>query len=105
MKILDKEIDFNFEEAENIDKAVKLDEKYTKELEKAVTLTQKCEVYKNFFDELIGNGTSEELFGDKNNFFQITDAYQELIKEAENVYARMAKAKAKFSKKYERYVK
>ena len=43
-----KEIEFNFEEAENIDKAVQLDKKYSQEFKQAKTLTEKCEVYKQF---------------------------------------------------------
>ena len=103
MKILGKEIDFNFEEAENIDKAVELDKKYSQEFKKAGSLTEKCKVYKQFFDELIEKGTSEKLFGNKNNFFEITDAYQELIKEAEKVNSEIIKRTNNMNKKYERY--
>ena len=85
MKILGKEIEFNFEEAENIDKAIELDSKYEEKLKKANTFTEKSIVYRGFFDELMGEGTSQKLFGDKNNFFEIIDAYQDVIKEAERV--------------------
>lgn len=103
MKILGKEVEFDFEEAENIDKAVQLDKKYSQEFKQAKTLTEKCEVYKQFFDELIGEGTSKVLFGDKNKFFEITDAYQELIAEAEKVNAEIIKRTNNMNKKYERY--
>lgn len=103
MKILGKEIDFDLEDAENVDKAMKLDEKYLKELKETQTLTEKCKVYKEFFDELIGKGTSEKLFGDKNKFFEIFDAYQDLTKEAEKVYAEVTKRTQIMNKKYERY--
>lgn len=103
MKILGKEIEFNFEEAENIDKAIQLDQKYSQEFKKAGSLTEKCQIYKHFFDELMGEGTSKKIFGDKNNFFEITDAYKELIKEAEKVNAEIVKKINNMNKKYERY--
>lgn len=103
MKILEKEIEFNFEEAENIDKAIELDTKYEEKLKKANTFTEKSKVYRGFFDELMGEGTSQKLFGDKNNFFEIMDAYQDVLKEAERVTAETKKRTANINKKYERY--
>ena len=103
MKILNKEIEFNLEEAENIDKAIELDKKYKEIFEKAKTLEEKCEVYKSFFDELIGKGTSEKLFGNKNKFFEITDAYQDLMQEAERVNTETMNRLNKMKEKYERY--
>lgn len=103
MQILGKEIEFNFEEAENIDKAIRLDNKYKEIFKEANTLTEKCKVYKDFFDELMGKGTSEKLFGNKNKFFEITDAYQDLMKEAERVNNEVIKRTSQINKKYERY--
>lgn len=103
MKILNKEIEFNFEDAENIDKAIELDKKYQKVFKEAKTLVEKCKTYKDFFDELIGKGTSQNLFGNKNNFFEITDAYQDLMKEAERVNTEVQKRASALNKKYERY--
>ena len=103
MQILGKEIEFNFEEAENIDKAIRLDNKYKEIFKEANTLTEKCKVYKDFFDELMGKGTSVKLFGNKNKFFEITDAYQDLMKEAERVNNEVIKRTSQINKKYERY--
>ena len=103
MKILDKEIDFDFEEAENIDKVVELDRKYQEIFNNAKTLVEKCQTYKDFFDELIGEGTSEKLFGDKNRIFEITEAYQQLVEEAERVSVKIKEKTTKMKKKYERY--
>lgn len=103
MKILDKEFDFNFEEAENIDKVMVLDKEYQEKLKTTGTLVEKCKVYKDFFDELIGKGTSEKLFGNKNNFFEITDAYSELVEEAEKVSKKLQEKTKKMRTKYERY--
>lgn len=103
MKILNKEINFDLDDAENIDRAIELDKKYADKLEKAKTITDKCKVYKEFFDELIGEGTSKELFGNKNKIFDITDAYQDIIKEAERINTEAAKKAANIKRKYERY--
>lgn len=103
MKILDKEFDFNFEEAKNIDKVMVLDKRYQEKIKTVKTLVEKCKVYKEFFDELIGKGTSEKLFGNRNNFFEITDAYSELVEEAEKVSEKLQERTEKMRMKYERY--
>ena len=86
-----------------MDKVIELDRKYKELLAKSDTLVGKCKVYKDFFDELIGRGTSQKIFGEKNNIFKITDAYQDLIEEAEKVNNKMKEKTNKMNKKYERY--
>lgn len=103
MKILDKEINFSFEDAENMDKVQSLDLKYQEKLQQAKTTLEQCQVYKEFFDKLIGEGTSKELFGDKNNILQIIDAYQDIVNEAERVATEINEKSAKMKKKYKRY--
>lgn len=103
MKLLNKEFDFNFEEAENIDKIAELDKKYQERIEKTNNLIEKCKIYKEFFDELIGKGTSDKLFGAKNNLFEIMDVYQELIEEAERIVEKVNERATKMKQKYERY--
>lgn len=103
MKILDKEIDFSFEEAENMDKVQILDLKYQEKLQQAETTVDQCNIYKEFFDKLIGEGTSKKIFGDKNNILQIIDAYQDVVNEAERVATKINEKSAKMKKKYERY--
>lgn len=103
MKILDKEIEFSFEDAENMDKVQTLDLKYQEKLQQAKTTVKQCQIYKEFFDKLIGEGTSKEIFGDKNNILQIIDAYQDIVNEAERVATKINEKSAKMKKKYERY--
>ena len=103
MKILDKEIDFSFEDAENMDKVMALDLEHAKKLAQAKTIIQQCQVYKEFFDKLIGEGTSKKIFGDKNNILQIIDAYQDIVEESERVAAKINEKSSKMKKKYERY--
>ena len=50
MKILGKEIDFSFEDAENMDRVRLLDTEYKEKLKGAKTTVDQCNVYKDFFD-------------------------------------------------------
>lgn len=103
MKILGKEIDFSFEDAENMDRVRLLDTEYKEKLKGAKTTVDQCNVYKDFFDELIGEGTSKEIFGEKNNILQIIDAYYDVVEEAERVGKEIKEKSARMKKKYERY--
>ena len=103
MKILNKEIEFSFEDAENMDKVQSLELKYQEKLQQAKATVEQCQIYKEFFDKLIGEGTSKEIFGDKNNILQIIDAYQDVVNEAERVATKINEKSAKMKKKYERY--
>ena len=103
MKILDKEIEFSFEDAENMDKIQTLDLKYQEKLQQAKSTVEQSQIYKEFFDKLIGEGTSKEIFGDRNNILQIIDAYQDIVNEAERVAAKINEKSSKMKKKYERY--
>lgn len=103
MKILDKEIEFDFREAENIDRVIELDKKYKEEFNKVTTLTEKSKVYRKFFDDLIGEGTSQKLFGNKNNLFEMIDAYNDLVEESERINTEINKRSNNMKKKYERY--
>ena len=103
MKILGKEIDFSFEDAENMDRVRLLDKEYKEKLKEAKTTVDQCNVYKDFFDELVGKGTSKEIFGEKNNMLQIIDAYYDVVEEAERVEKEIEEKSARMKKKYERY--
>ena len=96
MKILDKEIDFNLNDAESIDRLQELDSSYAKE---------QCQVYKEFFDAAIGEGTSEKLFEGKNDYMQIIKAYNEFIDRIEEKVTEFMEEAQKAQKRYERYVK
>ena len=103
MKILGKEIDFSFEDAENMDRVRLLDTEYKEKLKGAKTTVDQCNVYKDFFAKLIGEGTSKEIFGEKNNILQIIDAYYDVVEEAERVRKEIKEKSARMKKKYERY--
>lgn len=105
MKILDKEIEFDLNDAESIDKLQELDNSYAEKLKESTKLTAQCQVYKEFFDKAIGEGTSDILFEGKNDYMQIVRAYNEFIDRIEEKVTEFMEEAQKAQKRYERYVK
>lgn len=103
MKILNKEVSFDIEEAENLDKVVELDIKYQEKLKDATTMLEQCKVYKDFFDELIGAGTSDMLFGEKNRISELIDAYMEIFNATEKFANDINEKRKLIDSKIERY--
>ena len=103
MKILDKEIDFDLNDAETIDKIQKIAREYDTELKNSNTLTEACNTYRKFFDTAIGEGTSNSLFGEKNNYMDIITAYNQIIEVLANKLDEFEQIKNQIAKKYERY--
>lgn len=104
MRILDKEIDFDLQDAENIDRMQKLDKDYALKFQEATTMVEQCNAYKGFFDDICGEGTSNILFGDKNNYMLIVRAYNELIDAVSKQLEEFTAETEKTKQKYERYV-
>ena len=105
MKILGKEIDFDLNDAEIIDKLQELDGSYGARIQDSTKLTEQCKIYKEFFDSALGEGTSEKLFEGKNNYMDIITAYNELIEQIEDSLNKFMAEAEKTKKKYERYLK
>ena len=103
MKILGKEIDYNLDDAENIDKLRELDNGYSEKLKETTRLTEQCKIYKEFFDKAIGEGTSKLLFDNKNNYMEIIRAYNEFISQIEEKLNEFICEAEKAKQKYERY--
>lgn len=103
MKILDKEIDFDLNDAENIDRLQELDNSYAEKIKESNKLTEQCKIYKDFFNEAIGEGTSELLFDNKNNYMEIIKAYNEFIGQIEEKLNEFIIEAEKTKQKYERY--
>ena len=103
MKILGKEIDFDLNDAENIDRLQELDSNYAEKIKESNKLTEQCKIYKEFFDRAIGEGTSELLFDNKNNYMEIIKAYNEFIAQIEEKLNEFIIKKKKTKQKYERY--
>lgn len=105
MKILGKEINFDLNDAESIDRLQELDSSYAEKIKTATKMTEQCKIYKDFFDSALGKGTSAELFGEKNNYIEIIQAYNELIEQIEEKLNEFMLMAEKSRQKYERYVK
>lgn len=89
MKILNKEIEFDFLDVESMAKYEEALEKYMKELEKIKEFKGKnsegfkmlCETVYNFFDEILEKGSAIQILGEKRNFGKCARAMQEIIDE------------------------
>ncbi len=89
MKILNKEIEFDFLDVENMSKYEEALEKYMKDLEEIKEFKGKnsegfkmlCETVYNFFDEILGKGSAMQILGEKRNFGKCAKAMQEIINE------------------------
>ena len=105
MKILDKEIEFDLNDAESIDRLQELDSSYAEKIKDSTKLTEQCAAYKEFFDKAIGEGTSEKLFEGKNDYMQIVRAYNEFLDRIEDKVKEFMSEVEKSQKRYERYIK
>ncbi|MCI9015732.1 MAG: hypothetical protein HFJ53_00980 [Clostridia bacterium] len=89
MKILNKEIEFDFLDIESMAKYEEALEKYMKELEKIKEFKGKnaegfkmlCETVYNFFDEILEKGSAVQILGEKRNLGKCTKAMQEIMEE------------------------
>lgn len=87
MKILDKEIEFDFFDAEQMEKW----DKYSEEVKNTISkidfknakqsefIRKFCTVIENCFDNIFGEGTSKEIFKGKQNFRLCVLAYKDLV--------------------------
>ena len=88
MKILDKEIDFDFFDAEQMERYEKESEIVQKELnsidinkmKQSELINKTCETIEKCFDNIFGEGTSKKIFEDKRNFRLCVKAFKDLVK-------------------------
>ena len=91
MKILEKEIDFDFFDAEqmekletNIDKITKGINKINPEKMKQSQFINKfCSIVEEGFDNIFGEGSSKQIFKEKRNFKLCVQAFRDLVKARE----------------------
>ena len=89
MKILDTEIEFDFFDADQVEKfeaeAKKVKEKsQNKEilnLSLSEALREECKMINEFFDNVFGNGTSEKIFKGKMNLQEHITAFADIVDE------------------------
>ena len=90
------EFDIDFTEAEiieRIDEGNKEVQNKIKELEDNIKnikpaegIRQECKILKEFLDYVIGDGTSEKIFGEKNSLKDCLKAFEDIINERNNQY-------------------
>ena len=88
MKILDKEIDFDFFDAkqmENYEKEADIAQEELKKvninkMKESEFINAVCEIIERCFDNVFGEGTSEKIFEGKRNFRLCIKAFSDLVK-------------------------
>ena len=92
MKVLETEIDFDFYDAEQMEKFEANIDKITKEVNKIKVdkikqsqfINKFCTIIENGFDNIFGEGTSKEIFKEKRNFKLCVQAFRDLVKARKN---------------------
>ena len=88
MKILNQEIEFDFFDAEQMEKYEKESEIAQKELnsidinkmKQSELINKTCETIEKCFDNVFGEGTSKKIFEGKKNFRLCVKAFKDLLK-------------------------
>ncbi len=87
MKINGVELEIDFTDADILEKIEKgskqvydrAEELKNSTLSPAEGIRQECKILKDFLDYVLGDGTSEKLFGNKDSLKQCLDAYEDII--------------------------
>lgn len=105
MKINGVEFEIDFTDADLLEKIEKgskevydkAEELKNKKLTPAEGIRQECKILKDFLDYVLGDGTSEKLFGNKDSLNQCLNAYEDIIKVRENQINDFAERVSKYS--------
>lgn len=89
MKILEREVEFEFSDVENYKRYEKALEKYMEKVQETKQLEGKegdgreklCKIIYDFFDELLGQGSAIQILGEKPNFKTSLEAMYGVLKE------------------------
>lgn len=89
MKIRNVEVDFNFLDADDIERFEREAEKVRQECEikgkeemsYSQVIREECRIINNFFNNVFGQGVSEKLFGNKNNLEDHIKAFEDIVKQ------------------------
>ena len=82
------ELDIDFTDADILEKIEKgskevydkAEELKNSTVSPAEGIRQECKIIKDFLDYVIGEGTSEKLFGNKNSLSQCLKTYEDIVK-------------------------
>ena len=105
MKINGVEFEIDFTDADLLEKIEKgskevydkAEELKNKELTPAEGIRQECKILKNFLDYVLGEGTSEKLFGNKDSLEQCLNAYEDILKARDTQYSDFQERVSKYS--------
>ena len=89
MKILNKEIEFDFSDVESYKRYENALEGYMEKIEETTRLEGKegdgrdkfCKIIYDFFDKLLGKGSAVQILGEKPNFKKSLEAMYEVLEE------------------------
>ena len=89
MKIRGIEVNFNFLDADDVEKFEKEAERVKQESERrkkekmsySQAIREECEVINNFFDNVFRQGISLKMFNGKNNLEEHIKAFEDIVKE------------------------
>lgn len=103
MKILEKEFEIDFYDAdtmekietgmENVSKVIK-ENSVAKSQKTSTAIRKACNVIFDFFDDVLGEGTSKKIFGNKTSLTICIKAYEDFInakKEQDKVFEDISK--------------
>lgn len=92
MKVLETEINFDFYDAEQMEKLEVNIDKIKKEIDKinpekmkqSQFINKFCSIIEEGFDSIFGEGSSKDIFKEKRNFKLCVQAFRDLVKAREN---------------------
>ena len=101
------EFDIDFTDAEVIERyqeALEILNKEEKELKENKTeispaegIRQECKIVKDFLDYVLGEGSSKELFGEKNSLNKCLDIFEKLVSASQEQYKSYSDRLSKYS--------
>lgn len=105
MKLGSVEIEFSFSNTSNLRKLQNayqtVLEKDNKSKEKEMSFIEKmdiqCNIAREFFNEVFGEGIDEKIFGEENDYEKIMDTLEDVMKEYEKQQTRLNEKFVKYS--------
>lgn len=79
LDLIDKECKIVYEKAEEL-------KKQKEDLSPAEGIRQECKIVKEFLDNVLGEGASKKIFGEKDSLTLCLEAYEELIETYQEQY-------------------
>lgn len=103
MKILDTEIEFDFLDADNVEKIegqIGIVESKIKQIDTdklSISIRESCAIIRECFDNIFGKGTAKKIFGNKYSLTLCVKAFHELVEEKINQEAEFEKQMNSFN--------